>query len=56
MKVKEEHVTHAGQTFRFIRLEVDAFRGERHRHRQLELTWIEQGAGLRFVGSRRRAL
>ncbi|WP_428509736.1 AraC family transcriptional regulator [Roseateles sp.] len=51
MKVKQEHVTHSGQTFRFIRLELDAFRGERHRHRQLELTWIEQGAGLRFVGS-----
>jgi len=51
MRVKEEHVTHSGQSFRFIRLELDSFRGERHRHRQLELTWIEQGAGLRFVGS-----
>lgn len=51
MKVKEEHVSHSGQTFRFMRLALDAFRGERHRHRQLELTWIEQGAGLRFVGS-----
>jgi len=51
MKVKEEHVTHSGQTFRFMRLELEQFRGERHRHRQLELTWIERGAGLRFVGS-----
>lgn len=51
MKVKEEHVTHAGQTFRFLRFDLEAFRGERHRHRQLELTWIERGAGLRFVGS-----
>lgn len=51
MKVREEHVHHSGQTFRFIRLELAAFRGDRHRHRQLELTWIERGAGLRFVGS-----
>lgn len=51
MKVKQEHVTHSGQSFRFIRLALDSFRGERHRHRQLELTWIERGTGLRFVGS-----
>jgi AraC-like DNA-binding protein len=51
MKVKKEHVTHSGQTFRLLRLELDSFRGARHRHRQLELTWIEQGTGLRFVGS-----
>lgn len=51
MKVREEHVTHAGQTFRFMRFELGAFAGERHRHRQLELTWIERGTGLRFVGN-----
>ena len=50
MKVSKEHVTHPNQSFRLIELELAAFRGERHRHRQLELTWIEQGAGLRFVG------
>jgi AraC-like DNA-binding protein len=33
-----------------MRFEVDRFRLERHRHRQLELTWIERGTGIRFVG------
>jgi AraC-like DNA-binding protein len=50
MRVTKEHVTHPDQSFRFLRFEVDAFRAERHRHRQLELTWIERGVGLRYVG------
>lgn len=50
MRVSEEQVSHPDRTFRFLHFEIDAFRGERHRHRQLELTWIEAGVGLRFVG------
>lgn len=50
MNFVQEHITHPHQSFRVLRLELDAFRGVRHRHRQLELTWIEQGSGLRFVG------
>jgi AraC-like DNA-binding protein len=50
MRVINEHVTHPDQSLRFLRFEVDAFRAERHRHRQLELTWVERGFGLRYVG------
>ena len=50
MKVTYEKVTHPSQSFRFLRYETDAFRSELHRHSQLELTWIEQGVGLRFLG------
>lgn len=50
MRVNEEQVSHPDRAFRFLRFETDRFRGERHRHRQLELTWIEAGVGLRFVG------
>ena len=50
MRAIQEHITHPDQSFRFLRFEVDAFGGGRHRHRQLELTWVERGAGVRFVG------
>lgn len=50
MRVAQEHVRHPGEAFRFLRIEVDAFRGARHRHPELELTWIQQGFGMRFVG------
>jgi AraC-like DNA-binding protein len=50
VRVINEHVTHPDQSLRFLRFEVDAFRAERHRHRQLELTWVERGVGLRYVG------
>jgi AraC-like DNA-binding protein len=50
MKVSEELVRHPDRSFRFLRFEADAFRGERHRHRQIELTWIEAGVGMRFAG------
>jgi AraC-like DNA-binding protein len=46
----QEHVVHPHESFRLLRLELDAFRGGRHRHRHLELTWIETGAGLRTIG------
>jgi AraC-like DNA-binding protein len=50
MKVAWEHVTHPDRSFRFLRFETEAFRGAPHRHRHLELTWIEAGDGLRLVG------
>lgn len=50
MRVTFEQVTHPHQSFRFLRFETDAFRGEPHRHRHVELTWIEAGEGMRFVG------
>lgn len=50
MQVTKERVTHPDEAFRFLRVEVDGFQGPRHRHPQLELTWIERGTGLRFLG------
>jgi AraC-like DNA-binding protein len=50
MRVSEELIRHPDRSFRFLTFEADAFRGERHRHRQVELTWIEAGVGMRFVG------
>lgn len=50
MKVAEESIAHPGESLRVLRFELDARHGERHRHRQLELTWIEAGDGLRLVG------
>ena len=50
MRVIHEQVRHPDRAFRYLRFESDAFRGDRHRHRQLELTWIEAGVGMRFVG------
>jgi AraC-like DNA-binding protein len=50
MNLIHEHIAHPNASFRVLRLRQDAFRGGRHRHRHLELTWIERGAGLRHVG------
>ncbi|SFU52379.1 helix-turn-helix domain-containing protein [Pseudoduganella namucuonensis] len=50
MKVTNEHVTHPDQAFRYIRFTCDPLPGKWHRHRQLELTWIENGSGIRYVG------
>jgi len=50
VKVAREHVSHPDQSFRYLRFETPRFEGEPHRHHHLELTWIEAGAGLRFVG------
>jgi AraC-like DNA-binding protein len=50
MRVSREHVTHPDQAFRFLDLTLPVFGGPRHRHAALELTWVERGAGLRFVG------
>ncbi|MFT3850186.1 MAG: AraC family transcriptional regulator [Propionivibrio sp.] len=50
MRTVLERVSHPSQSFRFLRYEVEAFRSPLHRHPQLELTWIEQGVGLRLLG------
>lgn len=50
MRVSEEHVTHPDAAFRFLALELPAFGGPRHRHEQIELTWVLRGRGVRFVG------
>ena len=50
MNVVQEHISHPKESLRVLKLELTAFRGARHRHRQVELTWIEAGAGLRLVG------
>lgn len=50
MNIVQEHITHPDRAYRVLRLERLALRGGRHRHRQLELTWIERGTGLRCVG------
>lgn len=50
MRVIQEHISHPRQSFRFLRFEAAAFEGPPHRHAHLELTWIESGEGLRFVG------
>lgn len=50
MKAFRERVNHPDQSFRFLRFETPRFEGEPHRHHHIELTWIENGAGLRFVG------
>jgi AraC-like DNA-binding protein len=49
MRVRQEHVVHPSESFRFRRFETARFNVPFHRHRQLELTLIERGAGLRFV-------
>lgn len=51
MRVKQEHITHPAQSFCLLHLTQPAFTNPRHRHAHLELTWIEQGEGMRFVGN-----
>lgn len=50
MRISEEHIVHPGAAFRFLNLDVNVLDAVRHRHRHVELTWVEQGTGLRFVG------
>lgn len=50
VKVLKEHIRHPDRSFRYLRLELDAFDLVQHRHPHWELTWIERGQGVRFVG------
>jgi AraC-like DNA-binding protein len=50
MRVSQEHVTHPDTAFRFLSLELRAFGGPRHRHDEVELTWVVRGRGVRVVG------
>lgn len=50
MNITRENVVHPDASLRFLRLELQAFRGPHHRHRHYELTWIERGSGVRVVG------
>lgn len=51
MKIEREFVRHPEQSLRCLRVELPALRGGLHRHGHVELTWIERGRGLRWVGS-----
>lgn len=51
MRVRQENISHPTQSFRLLRFTQPAFTNPRHRHGHLELTWIEQGMGMRFVGN-----
>ena len=50
MKIEREDVRHPDASMRCLRLRLAAFRGGLHRHGHAELTWIERGHGLRWVG------
>lgn len=49
MKIVQEHVSHPDHSFRFLHFHTRE-PGQWHRHPQIELTWIERGSGVRFVG------
>ena len=50
MKIEREVIRHPDASMRCMQLRQPAFRGDLHRHRHAELTWIEHGRGLRWVG------
>jgi AraC-like DNA-binding protein len=50
MRIARESVRHPDESLRCMHLELPAFRGGLHRHGHVELTWIERGQGLRWVG------
>jgi AraC-like DNA-binding protein len=50
MKIERELVRHPDASMRCLQLRLAAFRGGLHRHAHAELTWIERGHGLRWVG------
>ena len=50
MKIAREPIHHDQESLRCLHLALPGFAGELHRHGHLELTWIERGQGLRWVG------
>jgi AraC-like DNA-binding protein len=50
MRITREPIHHTEESLRCMHLELPAFRGSLHRHGHFELTWIERGRGLRWVG------
>ncbi len=50
MRITREAVRHPDESLRCMHLQLAAFRGSLHRHGHVELTWIERGQGLRWVG------
>ena len=50
MRISRERVVHPQESLRCLHLELNAFRAGLHRHGHAELTWIERGQGLRWVG------
>lgn len=50
MKIERERIRHPDASMRWMHLRQSAFRGSLHRHGHAELTWIERGHGLRWVG------
>ena len=50
MKIFREAVRHPDESLRLLHLELPTFEGGLHRHTHAELTWIERGQGLRWVG------
>ena len=50
MRITREPIHHAEESLRCLHLALPAFDGGLHRHGHVELTWIERGQGLRWVG------
>jgi len=50
MRITREAIHHSEASLRCMHLDLPAFRGSLHRHGHFELTWIERGQGLRWVG------
>jgi hypothetical protein len=50
MRITREPIHHNEESLRCMHLTLPAFRGGLHRHGHFELTWIERGQGLRWVG------
>lgn len=50
MKITREIVRHPNASLRFMRFELPTLRANLHRHQHVELTFVERGSGLRWVG------
>ena len=50
MRITREPIHHAEESLRCLHLALPSFEGALHRHGHVELTWVERGQGLRWVG------